>query len=123
MSRRLVQAAKAASLGVLTLCGAAIDFRIVIVTPLFVAALWMLSIGAVCALRIGLRWAFDLVGGHALLQRQVLIAGTGARALALARQLQFDPESDVHVVGFVDDEWPGMSEFRAGDRHVVTDLK
>jgi exopolysaccharide biosynthesis polyprenyl glycosylphosphotransferase len=123
MSRRLVQAAKAASLGVLALCAAAIALRIVIVTPLFVAALWVLAIGAVCSLRIGLRCALDLVGGHALLQRQVLIAGTGPRARSLAHQLEVDPESDVHVVGFVDDEWPGMSEFRDEYHLVVTDLK
>jgi exopolysaccharide biosynthesis polyprenyl glycosylphosphotransferase len=122
-SRRLVQAAKAASLGVLVLCGAAVAFDIVIVTPLFVTALWVCAVEFVCSLRIGLKWALDLAGGHALLRRQALVAGTGPRALALARQLEADPESDVQVVGFVDDDWPGMAAFRHPDRLVVADLK
>jgi exopolysaccharide biosynthesis polyprenyl glycosylphosphotransferase len=120
---RMLDAARAATLGVFLLSVAAVLFRIVLVTPAFLVLLWGLAVGGVCSLRAGLRQALQLAGGHALLQRRALVAGTGPRARALARELEADPEADVHVVGFVDEDWPGMQAFRESDRLVVGDIK
>jgi len=120
---RLVAAAKAATLGVLFVSVSSILFRIVLVTPAFVALNWGLAVAIVCALRVGLVKALELMGGHGLLQRHVVIAGTGPRALQLARRLEADPDSGVQVVGFVDKEWPGMKQFRDAERVMVGDIK
>src|SRR4029077_6856061 len=111
---RLLDAAKATSVGVGGVSSTDIFlFHIVLLTPAFVASFWALAIGAVAALRIGLKWALESAAGDALLRRQALIVGTGPRALRLARQLQQDLESPIRVVGFVVGDWPGERGFHA----------
>jgi len=43
--------------------------------------------------------------------RHVLIVGTNERAIEFAECLRERPELGMHLVGFVDDEWPGLCVF------------
>src|SRR5579871_4835888 len=43
--------------------------------------------------------------------RYVLIVGTNERAIEFAECVRERPELGMHVVGFVDDEWPGLCAF------------
>jgi exopolysaccharide biosynthesis polyprenyl glycosylphosphotransferase len=72
---------------------------------------------------VALGLAIQALGRGASLERQVVVAGTGPRAVALARDLEGDPDSRMHVVGFVDEEWEGTEAFRASGRRLVADLK
>jgi exopolysaccharide biosynthesis polyprenyl glycosylphosphotransferase len=49
----------------------------------------------------------------------VLILGTNERALSVARAMQAAPELGCNLLGFVDDEWSGMENFRASGFQLV----
>jgi exopolysaccharide biosynthesis polyprenyl glycosylphosphotransferase len=63
-----------------------------------------------------LRWLLDPTGA---LERRVLVAGSGPRALRLAAELT----DGCRLVGFVDEEWPGLRAFRARGLSLAGDLK
>lgn len=51
--------------------------------------------------------------------RHLLIIGTNARALEFAHKLQEMPTRGYHLVGFVDNAWPGLEAFDASGFHRV----
>jgi exopolysaccharide biosynthesis polyprenyl glycosylphosphotransferase len=55
--------------------------------------------------------------------QRALVVGTGIRARSIARKIEKDPTLGTRVLGFVDDDWPGMSEFRAARGILACDLK
>jgi exopolysaccharide biosynthesis polyprenyl glycosylphosphotransferase len=55
--------------------------------------------------------------------QRALVVGTGARARSIARRIEQDPALGTRVIGFVDDDWPGMSEFRSSHGFLACDLK
>jgi exopolysaccharide biosynthesis polyprenyl glycosylphosphotransferase len=116
---RAAEAAKAVALSTLLLALCAVLFRVSAITADFLVAFW---VGA-SSIVVGGRLTLRVLGRREILERRLLVAGTGPRALALARELEDDAESSTRVVGFVDDEWPGTEAFRASGRRVVADLK
>src|SRR5437667_12580399 len=54
--------------------------------------------------------------------REVLIVGTNPRAITLADKLRAHPALGYRILGFVDQDWPGMKEFRKTDYAYVCDL-
>ena len=46
-------------------------------------------------------------------RRFILILGTNARAIEFGRQLTDQPELGYQIVGFVDDDWPGIRAFES----------
>jgi exopolysaccharide biosynthesis polyprenyl glycosylphosphotransferase len=120
---RIAEAARGAAFATLLLAFCAVLFGVSAATPTFLVAFWVLSsvllLGAREALGAGLR-AF---GRGARLERHVLVVGTGPRALALAAEIEADPDSQARVVGFVDEEWAGTVSFVGSGRRLVADLK
>jgi len=53
--------------------------------------------------------------------RYVLILGTNVRAAEFARRVLASRERGYRLLGFVDDEWPGITEFKKTDFQVVSD--
>jgi exopolysaccharide biosynthesis polyprenyl glycosylphosphotransferase len=116
------EAARGVAYGTLLLALCAVLFGVSAITPTFLVAFW----GIATALLLGTRAALGLALrtlGKSYHERRVLVAGTSPRALALAREIEADAESRACIVGFVDDEWPGMEGFRASGRPLVADLK
>jgi exopolysaccharide biosynthesis polyprenyl glycosylphosphotransferase len=54
--------------------------------------------------------------------RHLLIVGTNARAVQLARRIESLPELGYSIMGFVDDQWTGSGGFRHSGYCVVTDF-
>jgi len=86
---------------------------------------FLLTLGAADALllilsRLVLRTVQYHLRMHDRNLRYVLIFGTNPRAVAFARDITSNPERGYRLIGFVDDEWHGMSEFRATGFEVVT---
>ncbi len=119
----LTEAARSIAFGTLLVALCAVVLGMHAVTPAFLVAFWgtasLLVLGSRTVLRLGL----EAFGKGAGLERHVLVAGTGGRALSLARELESDPETRARVVGFVDDEWPGTEAFRKSGGRLVADLK
>jgi FlaA1/EpsC-like NDP-sugar epimerase len=108
------RALQATTLGTLAILNCAILFNIRLVTPAFVAVFWVTSSGLYVANRMvgRLLLARARRGGRNL--RNVLIVGTNARAEEYARKVEAHPELGYLVIGFVDDEWAGLSTTRTG---------
>jgi exopolysaccharide biosynthesis polyprenyl glycosylphosphotransferase len=65
-----------------------------------------------------LRW----MRTHGRNSRQVLIVGTNPRAVEFAHAIEGKPELGYHLIGFVDEEWPGAQEFGSSGNAIVSDL-
>jgi exopolysaccharide biosynthesis polyprenyl glycosylphosphotransferase len=87
-------------------------YSIQMITPRFLLWFFTLSSVLIVSTRMFLRemLMYARKGGHNL--RFVLILGTNSRAISFARRLQAKPELGYRTVGFVDEDWHGMAEFK-----------
>src|SRR6202521_1073427 len=114
---------KATTLGVGSVCIAAFLFRLKIVTPLFVLALWFISSATFVSSRLVARYLLSQVRVRGRNLRDMLIVGTNPRAVLFARKIQAKPTLGYRVLGFVDQEWEGMEEFRKGGYPLASDFE
>ncbi len=104
---------KAVLLSTACLAMVSIFFKVKLINARFLGIFWLICSIAVVASRLLLRYwlAKARRRGHNL--HHVLILGTNSRAVDFARMLESSPERGCRLLGFVDDEWDGLSEFRA----------
>jgi len=114
---------KATTLGVGSVCIAAFLFRLKIVTPLFVLGLWFISGATFVSSRLVARYLLSQVRVRGRNLRDMLIVGTNPRAVLFARKIQAKPTLGYRVLGFVDQEWEGMEEFRKGGYPLASDFE
>ena len=107
----MVDLLKASTLGMLGMFLIAFLFHIQMITPLFLVAFWVASTVLVVASRILLRRFLGRVRVHGRNLRHMLVVGTGRRAVQFARKIAAKPELGYRIIGFVDDDWPGLQEF------------
>lgn len=69
---------------------------------------WSGTVAGAIALRRTIRWT--MVGAAEVLPRQVIIAGSGPRAVQLFRQLREESPTTIVPVGFVDDRDHGLGQ-------------
>jgi exopolysaccharide biosynthesis polyprenyl glycosylphosphotransferase len=77
----------------------------------FAAVFWILSTASVALGRVFVRWMQGVLRSHGRNSRIMLILGTNARAIDFAKRIQSKSTLGYQIRGFVDDYWPGMSEF------------
>ena len=99
--------------------GAAFSVRMI--TLPFLALFWIVSSAVLCGFRFSLRVTLARVRVHGRNLRYMLILGTNPRAIEFARRITVHPERGYKVVGFVDDDWPGMADFRKRSLQLVSD--
>ena len=87
-------------------------FYILLISPTFLVAFWVIGSVGVITARLLLRSALGAIRkrGHNL--HHVLVLGTNARATEFARRPEAIPEYGCLVRGFVDDDWSGMGKFK-----------
>jgi len=118
-----LDAFKATSLS--TVCFAAISgfFALkTVATPKFLLLFWAIFSLTVPLSRVALRYWLRSVRGNGYNLRHILILGTNARAIQFARKTAAAPERGYRLVGFVDDDWPRMKEFKATGLELVSDF-
>jgi exopolysaccharide biosynthesis polyprenyl glycosylphosphotransferase len=120
---RAVEAGRGVAFATLLVALCAVLFRVNAATPTFLVGFWIVGSALVLGAREALAVGLKAAGRGASLERHVLVAGTGQRALSLAREIEADPDSRARVVGFADDEWAGTDAFRASGGRLVADLK
>ena len=76
------------------------------------ATLWAIATSTAIAIRLVLRQVLSAIRLRGRNRRYVVIVGTGLRAMRFAQQIEAEPELGYDLVGFVDDEWANMDEFR-----------
>ena len=103
--------AKATSLGTLSIMLAAVVFRIVMITPMFLVVFWTTSTVTTIMSRLTLRYVLRRIRLRGRNLRDMLIVGTNEQAVQFARKIERAGELGYRVIGFADEEWPGLAEF------------
>jgi len=98
-------------------------FRVEMVTPLFLIVFWSISTTILITSRLTLRYLLKRVGARAQNLRLVLIVGTNPRAVDFARKVETTPEFGYRIVGFADEDWAGVGEFRKTGYPLVCDFE
>jgi exopolysaccharide biosynthesis polyprenyl glycosylphosphotransferase len=107
------------SVACLVVVGTILSIRML--TVRFLLIFWVINTLVLCASRVALRVALTHIRARGRNLRYLLIFGTIPRAVAFAQRIAASPERGYRLLGFVDDEWPGMSEFRSSGFRVVCD--
>jgi exopolysaccharide biosynthesis polyprenyl glycosylphosphotransferase len=94
-----------------------------LLSPGFVASFAGVSLFGLAARRVLLRLVCGWGGEGSTQPRRALVAGTSARARSIARRIDEDRALGTRVIGFVDDMWSGMLEFRSSGRILACDFK
>jgi len=95
--------------------------RISLITPYFLVLFWAISSLLCMSSRLVLRPVLAAVRKRGRNLRHMLILGTNPRAIEFAHKILQKPELGYRLVGFVDDDWPGLSEFQQTGFPLVSD--
>ena len=109
----IIDALKATSLSTACLALISVVFSVKLMTAHFLLLFWLITSMAIAASRLAIRYwlASVRVRGHNL--HHILILGTNSRAVEFARRIESTPRQGYRLLGFVDDDWAGMEEFKA----------
>jgi exopolysaccharide biosynthesis polyprenyl glycosylphosphotransferase len=114
---------KAVSLCAISLTLIAIVFSIKMISPRFILLFTLLGFGMIACGRLLLRLGLSRVrrSGHNL--RYLLILGTNQRAIDFARSIESRPQLGYRILGFVDQDWAKLEQFRALGLPLVSSLE
>jgi len=107
------EAIRAISLSTVCLGLVAALSSVKMITLPFLALFWLIGSTALTGSRLLMRYLLGTVRrrGHNL--RNILILGTNSRAMEFANRIAASPEQGYRLLGFVDENWPGMEVFSA----------
>jgi exopolysaccharide biosynthesis polyprenyl glycosylphosphotransferase len=121
--REAIEVSKATSLGTLVLLLVGSSFKLSVIHPMFLIVFWLISTGTSVLSREALRFLLKQIRQHGRNLHHVLIVGTNPRAVELAAALESHTTLGYRVLGFVDQEWQGMEEFRKTGHACICDFK
>jgi exopolysaccharide biosynthesis polyprenyl glycosylphosphotransferase len=119
----IIEVLKATALSSAVLAVLAELLRIKMITPRFLLAFWVLGSFLLVASRLTLRPLLASLRRRGRNLRYMLVLGTNARAITFARKIQEKPELGYRLLGFVDDDWQKMPEFKQTGFPLVSDHK
>src|SRR5580692_7547809 len=88
-------------------------FSISVMTPYFLVGFWAIGSMVVIATRLPLRYVLGAIRKRGRNLRHLLVLGTNARAVEFGRRINAMPDRGYRLLGFVDDDWPRLEEFKA----------
>lgn len=96
-------------------------FSIQMITIPFLTIFWGMSTAVLSSAHLVLR----RIAAHVRIQgrdiRYMLVLGTNSRAIEFAQRISENPERGYRVLGFVDDDWPGISALKNAGFQIVCD--
>lgn len=107
----MINSVKATTFATISLMAMATLCRVIMVTSRFLALFWIFSSGFVVAGRVVIRYVLKRIRLRGRNLRHILVLGTNSRAVEFARRIESRPELGYRILGFVDDEWPGLQGF------------
>jgi exopolysaccharide biosynthesis polyprenyl glycosylphosphotransferase len=110
-SADLIEIAKATALSTTCLLALTTLLTIRMVTASFLILFWLCSFALVAVSRMALKTFLAAVRRRGHDQRCILILGTNSRAVEFAQRIA-DPSSGYRLLGFVDDQWQRLDDFR-----------
>ena len=107
-----------------TLCMALIAavFSVIMITPRFLVLFWIISSMSVLASRFLLQYWLGQVRRHGRNLRYLLVLGTNSRAIKFVRKIESVPERGYELLGFVDESWAGLEDFKATNYKLACDF-
>jgi exopolysaccharide biosynthesis polyprenyl glycosylphosphotransferase len=114
---------KAVTVATLVVLVAAVFFHIRMVTPVFLTVFWAIGAALVVISRLTLRFLLKQVRVRGRNLRLVLIVGTSPRAVEMAHKIESSRELGYRIIGFADEDWAGLKEFRASGYQLVSSLE
>jgi exopolysaccharide biosynthesis polyprenyl glycosylphosphotransferase len=103
---------KATTLGTFLILIAGIAVHISLVTPEFLLVFWLTASGTTLASRVAMRGILRRARLRGRNLRDMLVVGTNPRAVQFARRMRENHALGYRVMGFVDQDWLGMADFR-----------
>lgn len=94
-------------------------FSISVTTPRFLVAFWFFGSSAIIITRFLLRFILGAIRKRGGNLHHILVLGTNSRAIEFARKIEAMPDRGYRLLGFVDDDWPGMKPFLSSEFHLV----
>jgi exopolysaccharide biosynthesis polyprenyl glycosylphosphotransferase len=122
-SQEVLDILKATTLGAGFIYIAAFLFKLVMVTPLFLTGFWFISSAVMVLSRLVARCVLSQVRVRGRNLREMLIVGTNPRAALFAQTIETKPTLGYRVLGFVDQDWQGLGEFRKGGYPLASDFE
>lgn len=110
------------TLGTLVIAASALTFRIWVVNRVFLLLFWLMTTSLVLLSRMIIRGSLAYARRHGRNLRNLLVIGTNARAVTLVQRIQGKPELGYRILGFADEEWSGLDDFKSQGYSLVTDL-
>ena len=95
-------------------------FALQLITVPFLATFWAMGTLGLTVERLTLRAIAARVRTSGRDLRYMLIIGTNPRAVEFARRITSNPERGYRLLGFVDDDWPGLNQLTTSGFHVVS---
>jgi exopolysaccharide biosynthesis polyprenyl glycosylphosphotransferase len=92
-------------------------------TPLFIVVFWATGTAVTLFDRLLIRLLLERFRTRGRNTRCLVVVGTNARAVRFAQKILARPELGYRLLGFVDDPWFGLAEFRQSGHALVCDLK
>jgi exopolysaccharide biosynthesis polyprenyl glycosylphosphotransferase len=96
-------------------------FSIGMITIHFLAVFWVASTLILATGRLTLRLIAGRLRVHGRDLRYMLILGTNPRAVEFARRISANRKRGYRLLGFVDDDWPGIGALKKANFQVVSD--
>ena len=121
--KETVDVIKATSVGSLAIYIEGILLGIDTLTPVFLVFFWIISSLITILSRLVLRYLLRQIRIRGRNLRHMLVIGTNPSAIQFAQTIIESPELGYRVVGFVDNEWPGIEDFRNKGFQLVCDFK
>jgi exopolysaccharide biosynthesis polyprenyl glycosylphosphotransferase len=87
--------------------------HIQMVSIYFVFIVWIVCTAAMVCGRVAARSLLVVLRRRGRNSRFLLMVGTNERAIEFANSIRMRPELGYQIVGFVDDDWPGIEKFEA----------
>jgi exopolysaccharide biosynthesis polyprenyl glycosylphosphotransferase len=114
---------KACIAGVVLIGVTGFAFHVRMFSEKFLLIFWVSACAASIASRLVIRATLQQARKHGLDQRNILIVGTGPRACKFAKTIESRPELGYHIMGYVDQQWPGLETLIASGESVVADFE
>jgi exopolysaccharide biosynthesis polyprenyl glycosylphosphotransferase len=103
---------KACVAGTVLIAVAGFIFHVRMFSSKFIVIFWIVTCAASVVARLFIRATVWMARKHRRNLRNILIVGTGPRASQFAGIIESRPELGYRILGFVDQPWAGLQEFR-----------
>jgi exopolysaccharide biosynthesis polyprenyl glycosylphosphotransferase len=119
----IIDLVKAGTVGTLLILAAGATFQVHLINRPFVVLFWASAVASTILSRLLLRSVLTQVRLRGRNLRFVLIVGTNNRAVSFANGTASRPELGYRLLGFVDQEWNGLEDFRRSGFPVVCNFE